>query len=181
MWHTNTCDLVWFLVSHNLLKLSLDHYFCIIYYDIRLGQVSFAWSKAKKTCFYQGLDVKSYTFISWFGMWAECTPTCMYTYELFCILCFCFLAYYFFVWILCSSEVPYQDELNITATTESIGVGLLRSEPVKGELIIFFRFQNIINKCPSSAVDNALALATRFWYCYRIDINVSINSWHIYL
>lgn len=141
-----------------------------------------AWSKAKKelTCFCQGLDVKSYTFISWFGMWAECTPTCMYTYELFCILCFCFLAYYFFVWILCSSEVPYQDELNITATTESIGVGLLRSEPVKGELIIFFRFQNIINKCPSSAVDNALALATRFWYCYRIDINVSINSWHIH-
>lgn len=95
--------------------------------------------------------------------------------------CFAFCVFAFWHTIfsyvfLCSSEVPYQDELNITATTESIGVGLLRSEPVKGELIIFFRFQNIINKCPSSAVDNALALATRFWYCYRIDINVSINS-----
>lgn len=95
--------------------------------------------------------------------------------------CFAFCVFAFWHTIfsyecLCSSEVPYQDELNITATTESIGVGLLRSEPVKGELIIFFRFQNIINKCPSNAVDNALALATRFWYCYRIDINVSINS-----
>lgn len=141
------------------------------------------------TCFYQGLDVKSYTFISWFGMWAECTPTCMYTYELFCILCFCFLAYYFFVWILCSSEVPYQDELNITATTESIGVGLLRSEPVKGELIIFFRFQNIINKCPSSAVDNALALATRYrciateliWMCPLIHDTYTCRSIYIYI
>lgn len=92
---------------------------------------------------------------------------------------FCVFAFWHTIFLyefLCSSEVPYQDELNITATTESIGVGLLRSEPVKGEIIIFFRFQNIINKCPSSAVDNALALATRFWYCYRIDINVSINS-----
>lgn len=35
-----------------------------------------------------------------------------------------------------SSEVPYQDELNVTATTESIGVGLLRSEPVKDSRVM---------------------------------------------
>ncbi|XP_052700995.1 TP53-binding protein 1-like isoform X3 [Crassostrea angulata] len=35
-----------------------------------------------------------------------------------------------------SSEVPYQDELNITATTESIGVGLLRSRPVKDSRVM---------------------------------------------
>ncbi|XP_056021602.1 TP53-binding protein 1-like isoform X3 [Ostrea edulis] len=35
-----------------------------------------------------------------------------------------------------SSDIPFQDEQNITATTESTGVGLIRTEPVKGSRIM---------------------------------------------